>query len=1184
MKSVIIRIQGIMLALPFVPSPANAQPSVRTAMGTVKHTEGKALSTLVCTYLDFILAAIVARFTKHISGARLNVVCIGLCCCLAVSGRATAQAVGGSISGTVKDVQGGVLPNVTAVFTNTKTGVATTVQTNQSGLYRGSNLQPGIYDLKVTISDFSTGVKNNITLNVGADLTVDFELKIAGIDQNVTVTGAEASVDLATSALSYDVPGTTIRELPLNGRDFTSLATLQPGVSVINGASGGSARTGLGRALTISGQRPAANNFIQDGISLNDEGNNTPGSILGVTLGVDAVEQFTLLTDTFAAEYGNAAGGVVNAVTRSGADQYHGSAFYFGRNSAIDALNRFDVTRLPNPEYRRHQYGGSAGGPIKKDKAFWFADYEAIGLLSGSTTSNTVPTPSFWAEADPNVQRVQKLFPQLTTTATCVPSAGIGCTGTYNVVLNNIGNEKYTLGKVNYKFSEKDSVSGSYFIDRATSSTPDAFKNQLQSTLTHRQGVALEYTRTVSSSKVNIARFGFTRSLYQGPKVTQVYNPAINDTSLGYVPGKTIGGISVSGITSLPATLSAIDYSFAAYNSFQGYENFILTKGTHAFKFGGNVNRMQYNSSQPNLSGGSYTFGTLSGFQQNGNVNAYNAKTPSITFAAQLAPYTWSTAVGGNGQVYSGSDERGMRLTLMGAFAQDDWRIKSNLTINYGVRYEITNKPSVVHGLAALVEHLTDPQPRVGGPIDDINPTLKNVSPRVGLSYDPFKNGKTAIRAGFGIFDSLMLLNEYDTPLFRSFPFFAQAVLTVPTGTKACTAPNVPAGCTYLYGSFPNGGYSLGANSPAALRTAYDDPAPPRSYILQWNLNIEQQVGSWMLSAGYVGARGVHLLQVERNIDTVTPTKTSAGWFYPAVKASDPAIKINPNYSAINTSATWNSDSDYSALHVSAKRSMSKGLQVVGSYAFGKSIDSASSTGSTAAGSGYPNAIGNPYPLYPVINRGLSDFDIRHNASISLVWDVPNYHSGFKPLETISNGWELAGIYKIQTGAPFSVVLSADENYVDPANPTVSYRGQTETDTTAAGLGQRPNVVAGCKLTNPGNINNYINSACFSFPSQTQSVGGVPGTLLGNLRRNALTAPGYQNADLSLIKNDKIGERFTTQFRFEFFNALNHPNLAAPGFAAYNSSGQLITSTFGIIKSTGGNAARQIQYGFKLTF
>ncbi len=1108
--------------------------------------------------------------------------------CAAMAGHAAAQAVGGTIAGTVKEASGAMLPNATAVFTNSLTGVTTTVETNQDGLYRGSNLQPGVYDLKVTSAGFSTGVKTNINLTVGADLTVDFSLNVASVEQNVTVTGTEASVDLASSSLSYDVPGSSIRELPLNGRDFTALATLEPGVSVINAAPSGSARTGFGRALTFSGQRPSTNNYLEDGISLNDQANNTPGSILGVTLGVDAIDQFTVLTDTLPAEYGNAAGGVINAITRSGTNQYHGSAFYFGRNSAIDALNRFDVSTLPPPEYRRHQYGASAGGPIKRDKAFWFGNFEAVNQLQGVTSVDTVPTPSFWAEAVPSIQQIQSLYPQITSTGTCQPS-GAGCTGIYDVVLNTIGNENYALGKFDYKLSEKDSIGGSYFLDDASSSSPDSFKNELESQITHRQGVATEYSRTISSSMVNIARFGLTRSLYQGPKVTQVYNPAINNTSIGYVPGKSIGAVTVSGITALTAGPSALDYSFSAFNTFQGYDSLLVTRGTHAMKFGANFSRMQYNSSQPNFSGGSYTWGSLSGFQQNGAVNAHNPQTPSITFSTQLQPFTWTAAEGGNGQTYSGSDERGMRLSLIGMYAQDDWRIKNNLTLNYGVRYEITTKPTAVHGLIALVEHLTDFPPRVGGPIDDVNPTLKNISPRVGLSYDPFHNGKTAVRAGFGVFDSLMLLNEYDTPLFRSFPFFAQGTLTVPAGTGDCRVSPI-SGCSNLYGSFPTGGYALAANTTATLRTAYVDPAPPRSYIMQWNLNIQQQIGSWMVSVGYIGARGVHLLQVERNIDTVPPIYTSAGWFYPAVLASAPLQKINPHYSAINTSATWNTDSDYSAAQASVKHNFNRGFQVLGSYAWGKSIDSASSTGSTTSGSGYPNGIGSPSPQNPVINRGLSDFDIRHNATVSLVYDAPDPHAAFRPLEVVAKGWELAGIYKIQTGMPFSVVLSSDEAYVNPASPKTAYRGETETDTTTVSLGERPNVLPHCKLTNPGNISNYINANCFSFPSPSDTMnhlpGGTPGTYLGNSPRNSLTAPGYQDADLSLLKNNKIGERFTTQLRFEFFNALNHPNLALSGAttnAIYNSSGA-IPSTFGHIISTGGNNARQIQYGFKLTF
>src|SRR5579862_72183 len=288
--------------------------------------------------------------TVRIKTSNLLPIVILALACLMTSLSVFGQAVNGSISGTIKDTTGSVLPGASAKFRNQQTGVVTRVTTNDDGIFHGLNLQPGVYDLTVSADGFSQGVKDGITVNVGAQLTVDFSLKVASADQTISVTGTEAGVDLESTTMSYDVTGTTVRELPLNGRDFTSLATLQPSVSTLNGqqASTGSMRAGRGKALTIAGNRPAANNFLFDGISMNDQSNNTPGSILGVTLGVDAIDQFTLVSDTFPAEYGNASGGILNAVTRSGTNQLHGSAFYFGRNSAIDALNFFDATSLPN--------------------------------------------------------------------------------------------------------------------------------------------------------------------------------------------------------------------------------------------------------------------------------------------------------------------------------------------------------------------------------------------------------------------------------------------------------------------------------------------------------------------------------------------------------------------------------------------------------------------------------------------------------------------------------------------------------------------------------------------------------------------------------------------------------------------------------------------------------------------
>jgi Carboxypeptidase regulatory-like domain/TonB dependent receptor/TonB-dependent Receptor Plug Domain len=1201
-------------------------------MGAVKNSSGNTLAIIVCACLIFMLAATVAYLSSRMSRVQLTTAGIVVLCSLAVGGSAAAQTMGGSISGTVKDTQGGAIPGVAAVFTNSTTGVTTPVQTNQAGLYRASNLQPGTYNLRVTIAGFSTGIKNGIVLNVGGDLTVDFTLGVAGVDQNITVTGTQAGVDLTTSSLSYDVNSTAMRELPLNGRDFTSLATLNPSVSTLNGeaASAGSMRSGRGKALTISGNRPAANNFLFDGISMNDQSNNTPGSILGVTLGVDAIEQFTLLSDTFPAEYGNASGGILNAVTRSGTNHVHGSAFYFGRNSAIDALNYFDQTSLPNPAFRRNQYGATAGGPIKRDKAFWFADFEAISQLQGLTQLIKVPTLASWSNADSAIQKFQPYYPATTlaqdSTATCQSGVLYACYDTIPIVNTTIGNEDYGLGKVNYKITDRDSFLASYFLDFGDLKAPDTFNNQITDTKTHRMGLAMEYTRTISPSIVNIARAGYSRNLDQGalPSTTQVLNPALNNTGFGYdfVPGKGAGGISVTNLTSLTANPLATDFNKAGYNSYQEYDNLLITKGTHSFKFGANFNRMQYNNIGTNLQGGSFTItSSLSSFLQNGLTTGTHAgkNTASIagTYGSTLNAYAYPDAL--NAPVYVGTyngNLRAFRQNIIGMFAQDDWKALSNLTINYGLRYEFVTLPTDADNRVAILKHLTDSAPTVGGPIALGNPSLKDLSPRIGFSYDPFHNGKTALRAGFGLFDSLDLLNEYDLVLERSFPYNTQESLATSNGIN-------------LNGSFPSTGYCLGAQydtttgnvDPAfkggnctgitpqskipSLRTSYIDPSPPRSYIMQWNINIEQQLGAWRVTAGYVGSRGIHQLEVERNINTVMPTVVGSGvtarYFYPAVQKAptgqtQPLLKLNPNFASINCSATFNIDTYYDALHLSVKHDLSKGFQVMGSFSYGKSIDEASSTASTSSGTGYAYAIGSPQPLMPIINRGRSDFDIKNNAAISVVYDVPTNHFGFKPLSVAANGWEVTTVYRVQSGTPFTVALTGDEPYFNPATPSVSYLGESETDTTGSTVGERPNVVQGCKLTNPGNVSHYINTSCFTYPNQNDSNGGVPGTFLGNESRNAMSGPGYQNADVAFIRNDSFGEHVKGQLRFEFFNVANHPNFSVPavtsglGAATVNPATLAITpagpvSSFnGSIQSTGGNIPRQIQYGYKITF
>jgi hypothetical protein len=637
---------------------------------------------------------------------------------------------------------------------------------------------------------------------------LNFALDTGNISERVEISGQGGRVELATSTLSLNVDGTTIRELPLNGRDWTQLATLQPGVAAV-GTSGGT-RSGNGVKMTISGARPSENNYRLNGVSVNDYANTTPGNSLGTNLGVEAIQEFSVLTNTYSAEYGRTSGGVINAVTRSGSNQIKGSLYYFHRNSALDARDFFDRTPEP-PAFRRHQYGAAVGGPLKKNRSFWFADYESVREFLGQTSISTTLSQAArngllstgTVTVDPAIARALSLFPLPNG-----PLLGRGDTGQYLTVRDKVSRGDYVIGKLDHKFSDASSLSGTYLFDDAKINQPDSFKNKLSTDLSRRQALILEYSRTFSSQVVSISRFGFSRTVSESGLVTSVFNPLLEDLSFGFIPGKPIGNLSVPGLTNPGGGPGAVDYAILHFNSFQFSQDLYLTKGIHALKFGFNVERMQNNFDTPNLIGGQFSFGSLADFLTN---------RPSV-FAA----------------LYPGSDTvRGMRQTLYGGYLQDDVRWRSNLTLNLGLRYEMMTIPTEVNNKIALLHNLTDPQVTVGAPIHDSNPTLRNFSPRLGFAWDPFKDGKTSVRAGFGVFDVLPFLYLYETPLNRSTPFFRQGVAT-----------NSPVG------SFPKQAYNLlGVQN---LRTAWVEPDPPRAYRLQWNLNVQRELwGKWMVEAGY---------------------------------------------------------------------------------------------------------------------------------------------------------------------------------------------------------------------------------------------------------------------------------------------------------------------------------------------
>lgn len=1037
----------------------------------------------------------------------------GLLLSLLVS-EALAQTAGGTIAGTIKDKSGASIPESVALIRNVDTGVARSVLSNQEGLYRAPNLQPGSYELTVSAQGFQRQIRKSIRLNVGSELVVDFELEVGTVTEAVEVKGQAVEVDLASATVSKTVGGSTIRELPLNGRDWTQLAILEPGISSI-GSGGGGSRGGNGVKLTVSGARPSENNFRLDGISMNDNSNSTPANTIGTNLGVEAVREFSIVSNNYSAEYGRATGAVINAVTRSGTNDIKGTLFYFHRNSALDARNFFDGSTKPS--FRRHQFGAAVGGPMRKNRTFWFANYEELRqMLATTSIANTLSAAARAGQlstgavtVDPKIAPMFGLLPLPNG-----PLLGRGDTGQFYSQIDRISKGRYILGKIDHKLNEKFNMSGNYFFDDADSDSPDPFFTQRTGDQSRRQSAMTEVTGLLTPTLMSVSRVGFARSNNSSGVIRRILNPLLEDKSLGFLPGYNIGATTVTGITVPGSGPGSTNVNLLVFNSFQAHQNFYMSRGIHAFKAGVSVERMQFNLDSPNRNGGDFQFGSISDFLTN----------KPTSFAA----------------LYPGSDtRRGLRQTLLSGYFQDDIRLRSNFSLNLGVRYEFLTIPAEVNGKIALLHNLTDPQVRVGGPVHDTNPTKRNFAPRIGLVWDPFKDGKTSIRSSFGIFDSLPLLWLYDTPLTRSTPFFVQGVST-----------SIP------QGYFPNQAYPL--IQSGALRTAYVDPNPRRAYSMKWNFSIQRQLFNWLIEAGYTGSRGLFLPIVERNMNTRIPIQTPNGWVY-----DRNSQKLNPNFASINTTDTWNADSIYHGFQLSARRTLGDGLQVIGSYAWSKSLDTASSTGSTAANSGYTGASALATPLIPGLNWGLSEFDLRHNLTLSLVWELPFAKRLAGVGRTVLHGWQLGSIYRTNTGNPFSVALSSD-------------RGGSLTDTTGAALGQRPNLVQlpGCeKLTNPGSPTAYIKNECFAFPAEYT---------LGNLGRNTLTKPGLSNLDLSLIKNFKITEKISSQLRIESFNALNHANFGTPANLVFDRQG-VIPANAGRITTTDTDA-RRIQFGLKINF
>jgi hypothetical protein len=1007
-------------------------------------------------------------------------------------------------------------------------------------------LLPGRYEVTATSPGFATTVATDIVLKVGAQQEVNLVMRVGETTQKIQVTDAAPAVDLATSTIAGEVDSKTILELPLNGRSWADLATLEPGVNavlsqpIVTGTDRG--QRGLGAQITIAGTRPQQNNYLLDGLSIEDYSNGAPGSVLGGTIGVDAIQEFSVLTSNYSTQYGRTSGGVVNAITRSGTNQFHGDAYEFARNSALDARNFFDAKTLP---FHRNQFGAALGGPIRRDKTFIFGNYEGLRQLLGLTVVNTVPSqaarngnlcapPDCSTTTPVTVDRqaalyLKTFYPVPNGRILCPFSscpAGAGDTGLFNFPNKQNAQEDFFTGRVDHNFSAKDNISGTYFFDNASLAQNDGFNVKKATDKTRRQLVTASENHTFNSALINSARVGYNRVFATAPGIAKAVIPPAADPAFGFVPGDSAGEIHISGLTTFAGGLSPSTPLTWRWNSIQAYDDVFLTKGIHSIKFGANVERILDNLFGTPHPGGRFFFNQLSDFLAN-------------------KPATFST------DLPSGISPRGIRQTIFGIYVQDDVRFRKNFTFNVGLRYEIASVPTEVDGKLSSLRHITDAQPHVGAPLF-ANPTLHNFEPRVGFSWDPFRDGKTAIRAGFGMFDVLPLPIEVAAAITNSEPFY-----------KSGNTSSLPSG------SFPTGAFTIVSKNPSASRVVFVEQNPPRNYVLQWNLNIQREIfPSTTATVAYIGSHGVHNTFQADDANIVLPTLASKGYVWPFPATSGKVL--NPNFGRLSVTL-WDSSSNYNGLAVRITKRLSRGFQVEGSYTWAKEIDTSSGAGYSDP---YNNSITSLFFFDPRLRRGLSDLDVRHNLTLNYLWTIPSPQSLSGVAGWVTQGWQWGGILTLASGTPFTPLVGPDPLGLNSSDP-FAYPDRVN----GPGCGS---------AVNPGNVNNYIKLRCFAMPP-SQGVSGNPPvqnfTLLGNSGRNVLIGPGLATFDMSLYKNNpikRISESFNVQFRAEFFNTFNHPNFVSPidNGTLFNPDGTSVGGA-GLIDATK-TSSREIQFGVKV--
>src|SRR5580692_4086931 len=1050
--------------------------------------------------------------------------------------------VSASIRGVVTDASGAPVARATVQAKNLETEVVRTTSTDDAGRYLLLALPVGKYEVRISKSGFQDAVQSGISLVVGEEASVDLRLQVSTVKSEVKVTSDAPIVSVTTRDISGLVGEQAVKELPLNGRSYDLLLPLNPGI--VNFTSQKTGGTGISNSTTannfsVTGNRPQQNIFLLNGVEYTGaaENNMTPGGPSGMLLGVEAVREFNVQRDSYSAEFGKRPGGQVVIVTQSGSNQWHGAVYEFVRNNALDAANFFDQGSAP--PFQRNQFGVSSGGAIQKNKTFVFGNYEGFRQNLNQTSVAFVPDATSRANAVPSIQPLLNLWPQSSTEA-CTPACGIA--EYFSSPLQTI-REDFGTVRVDHIFSQKDSLDGIYTIDDGgdvTATPANPFSSDILNL--REQVLSLEETHIFSPSLLNTARFGFSRAGYFFTGEPTPATPAAGVP--GFLAGLPVGAVVVGGsAASNPQASIGLAGSnngsnlHIARNLFTYEDRVTMTKGRHQLSFGAWFQRFQSNEIIALSQYGQATFSSVAQF--------LSGTTSSFLFDPAPTKMYWRS--------------------LFGAFyAEDVFRVSPKLTVSLGFRYEFSTGWNEAHDHAAnytFPSGVISTTPRIGGSFFTTNNAKFLPQPRIALAWSPVDN-KTVIRAAFGMYNDLQDALGYRAdqnapfnPTYSIANFLVSKFPVNPAAPVPTTAKLVP------------GGVQPNMKTPT---------------LISWSLRVDRELSpNTALTVGYVGSHGYHeLIGVDANepVPTICPAapcpavypatfpKGIAGTPVPAGSYYIPLNRPKANPALANT-WTWFSEgvSNYNALQVDLRRRFAHGFTARAVYTFAKALDDGDSLNQTTAGNA-PGLVSNPYNLRA--DKGLATFDVRHVAVINAIYNLPfgrgqsfaNSLDGWRG--ALISGWSVSSIITAQSRFPFTPTLSYKPcNHGDTRNPVRPFLN--------------PNFHGSVILGNP---NQWFNPQAFLAPAANSG-------FYGNVGRDTYIGPGLATWDFSTLKDTRIRERMTLQFRAEIFNLLNRANFNTPNLIVFtpptpaNPTG--LSGTAGAITSTT-TTARQVQFALKL--